>query len=149
MSAVAAAALPAAYVVARLRPSFQPSSNWRSATRTLRRSYVLEALASQGFYYLVLGVVSELHVTGILTTEVSGHCRSVVREIDRARRVAAQRPHLAVRPRVGGDGRVGGCARRGADGQRRGREVRRDRFGRGWIARVNDVRQQAKEMASA
>lgn len=40
-----------------------------------------------GLNVTLLGIVSELHITGILTTEVSGHCRSVVREIDRARRV--------------------------------------------------------------
>ena len=40
-----------------------------------------------GLNTLLLGVVSELHITGLLTTEVSRHCVSVVREVDRARRV--------------------------------------------------------------
>jgi dihydropteroate synthase-like protein len=40
-----------------------------------------------GINSLLLGLASELNVTGLLTTEVSGHCRSVVREIDLARRV--------------------------------------------------------------
>jgi len=40
-----------------------------------------------GVNALLLGVASELNVTGLLTTEVSGHCRSVVKEIDRARRI--------------------------------------------------------------
>ena len=40
-----------------------------------------------GLNTLLLGVVSELHITGVLTTEVSRHCVSVVREVDRARRV--------------------------------------------------------------
>jgi dihydropteroate synthase-like protein len=40
-----------------------------------------------GLNTLLLGVVSELRITGLLTTEVSRHCVSVVREVDRARRV--------------------------------------------------------------
>jgi hypothetical protein len=35
----------------------------------------------------MLGVMSELRITHLLTTEVSPHARSVVREIDRARRM--------------------------------------------------------------
>ena len=42
---------------------------------------------SLGLNALLMGVVSELRVTGVLTTEVSAHCRSVIRELDRARRV--------------------------------------------------------------
>ncbi len=40
-----------------------------------------------GVNTLLLGIVSELGATAVLTTEVSGHCRSVVREIAHARRV--------------------------------------------------------------
>lgn len=40
-----------------------------------------------GVNTLLLGIVSELGVSAVLTTEVSGHCRSVVREIAHARRV--------------------------------------------------------------
>ena len=40
-----------------------------------------------GINTLLLGIVSELGVSAVLTTEVSGHCRSVVREIAHARRV--------------------------------------------------------------
>lgn len=42
---------------------------------------------SLGVNTLLMGVASELGVTGILTTEVSAHCRSAIRELDRARRV--------------------------------------------------------------
>jgi dihydropteroate synthase-like protein len=40
-----------------------------------------------GVNTLLLGIASELNVAAVLTTEVSGHCRSVVREIAHARRV--------------------------------------------------------------
>lgn len=40
-----------------------------------------------GINAVLLGLASELNVTGLLTTEVSGHCRSVVREVDLARRI--------------------------------------------------------------
>lgn len=40
-----------------------------------------------GLNTLLMGIVSELGITGVLTTEVSRHCLSVVREVDRARRV--------------------------------------------------------------
>lgn len=40
-----------------------------------------------GLNTLLLGVVSELGITAVLTTEVSRHCRSVVREIEHARRI--------------------------------------------------------------
>ena len=40
-----------------------------------------------GLNTLLLGVCSELHVGAVLTTEVSPHCASVVREIAHARRV--------------------------------------------------------------
>ena len=42
---------------------------------------------SLGLNTLLMGVVSELRVTGVLTTAVSPHCRSAIRELDRARRV--------------------------------------------------------------
>lgn len=40
-----------------------------------------------GVNTLLLGIASELGVAAVLTTEVSGHCRSVVREVAHARRV--------------------------------------------------------------
>ncbi len=42
---------------------------------------------SLGLNTLLMGVVSELGIRAVLTTQVSAHCRSVVREIDRIRRV--------------------------------------------------------------
>ncbi len=36
---------------------------------------------------LLLGIASELNVAALLTTEVSLHCRTVVKEVDRARRI--------------------------------------------------------------
>lgn len=52
-----------------------------------------------GLNTLLLGVMSELRITGLLTTEVSRHCVSVVREIDRARRVmfAAREDNMSPR----------------------------------------------------
>lgn len=40
-----------------------------------------------GMHALLLGMVSELRATAVLTTQVSPHCRSVIREADLARRV--------------------------------------------------------------
>ena len=40
-----------------------------------------------GLNTLLLGIASELRIGAVLTTEVSGHCRSVVRELAHARRV--------------------------------------------------------------
>ena len=40
-----------------------------------------------GLNTLLMGIASELQITGVLTTEVSAHCHSAVREIDRARKV--------------------------------------------------------------
>ncbi|MCG8027108.1 MAG: DUF6513 domain-containing protein [Candidatus Thiodiazotropha taylori] len=40
-----------------------------------------------GINALLMGIISELHITNILTTQVSPHCRSAVREADRARRI--------------------------------------------------------------
>ncbi len=42
---------------------------------------------SLGLNTLLMGIVSELNIRAVLTTEVSAHCRTVVREIDRIRRV--------------------------------------------------------------
>jgi dihydropteroate synthase-like protein len=42
---------------------------------------------SLGLNTLLMGIVSELNVTGVLTTEVSPHCHTAVRELDRIRRV--------------------------------------------------------------
>jgi len=40
-----------------------------------------------GINALLFGLISELHITSVLTTEVSPHARSAVREADRARRL--------------------------------------------------------------
>ncbi len=40
-----------------------------------------------GINALLMGIVSELQITHVLTTEVSQHCRKVVRETDLARRI--------------------------------------------------------------
>lgn len=40
-----------------------------------------------GMTALLMGIVSELEIGNILTTQVSPHCRSVIRETDRARRI--------------------------------------------------------------
>jgi dihydropteroate synthase-like protein len=40
-----------------------------------------------GINAVLMGIVSELGITNVLTTEVSPHCRSVVRQIDLARRI--------------------------------------------------------------
>lgn len=40
-----------------------------------------------GINSLLMGVMSELGITNLLTTEVSPHCRAVVRELDLARRI--------------------------------------------------------------
>ncbi|MGD9602437.1 MAG: DUF6513 domain-containing protein [Gammaproteobacteria bacterium] len=40
-----------------------------------------------GLNTLLMGIVSELRIGAVLTTEVSGHCRTVVRELAHARRV--------------------------------------------------------------
>jgi dihydropteroate synthase-like protein len=40
-----------------------------------------------GINTLLSGIMSELHITNLLTTEVSPHCRSTVRELDLARRI--------------------------------------------------------------
>lgn len=42
---------------------------------------------TNGMNALLLGIVSELGVTNVLTTQVSPHCRSAVREVDSARRM--------------------------------------------------------------
>ena len=40
-----------------------------------------------GINAILFGIISELHITNVLTTEVSPHARSAVREADRARRI--------------------------------------------------------------
>lgn len=40
-----------------------------------------------GINALLMGLISELRIGNILTTQVSPHCRTVVREVDRARRI--------------------------------------------------------------
>ncbi len=42
---------------------------------------------TSGMNALLMGIISELNINAVLTTQVSGHCRSVVREIDLARRI--------------------------------------------------------------
>lgn len=48
-----------------------------------------------GINAVLFGLISEMHITSILTTEVSPHARSAVREADRARRImyAAREDH--------------------------------------------------------
>lgn len=40
-----------------------------------------------GINTLLMGIVSELDISNVLTTQVSPHCRTVIRELDHARRV--------------------------------------------------------------
>lgn len=40
-----------------------------------------------GIHAVLLGLISELRITNLLTTQVSPHCRSAIREADRARRI--------------------------------------------------------------
>jgi dihydropteroate synthase-like protein len=40
-----------------------------------------------GINALLMGLISELHIGNILTTQVSPHCRTAIREADRARRI--------------------------------------------------------------
>ncbi|MCU7847518.1 MAG: dihydropteroate synthase [Candidatus Thiodiazotropha sp. (ex Lucinoma kastoroae)] len=40
-----------------------------------------------GINAVLMGMISELHITNMLTTQVSPHCRSAVREADTARRI--------------------------------------------------------------
>lgn len=42
---------------------------------------------TSGINAVLMGIISELHITSVLTTQVSPHARSVVREVDRARRI--------------------------------------------------------------
>lgn len=54
---------------------------------------------SLGVNALLMGIVSELQIAAVLTTAVSAHCRSVVREVDHARRImfAAHEEHTPPR----------------------------------------------------
>jgi dihydropteroate synthase-like protein len=40
-----------------------------------------------GMQTLLMGIISELRITNILTTQVSAHCSAVIREADQARRI--------------------------------------------------------------
>jgi len=40
-----------------------------------------------GINAIMMGIISELHISNMLTTQVSPHCRSAVREADMARRI--------------------------------------------------------------
>src|ERR1700693_3389018 len=54
-----------------------------------------------GIQALLMGIVSELRITNILTTQVSAHASGVIREADRARRgmyAARGGPHRQARP---------------------------------------------------
>jgi dihydropteroate synthase-like protein len=42
---------------------------------------------TNGINAVLMGIISELHITNILSTQVSPHCRSAVREADKARRI--------------------------------------------------------------
>lgn len=42
---------------------------------------------TNGINALLMGIISELHIGAILTTQVSQHCRSAIREADLARRI--------------------------------------------------------------
>ncbi|MGR8949175.1 MAG: DUF6513 domain-containing protein [Gammaproteobacteria bacterium] len=52
-----------------------------------------------GINTLLLGMASELNISALLTTEVSQHCRSVVKELDLARRILFAAREQSVPPR--------------------------------------------------
>lgn len=52
-----------------------------------------------GINALLIGIASELNVAGLLTTQVSGHCVAVVKEVDRARRIMLAAREDACPPR--------------------------------------------------
>lgn len=54
---------------------------------------------STGINALLLGIVSELRIAYLLTTEVSGHCRCAVREADLARRIMLAARQDSIPPR--------------------------------------------------
>ena len=52
-----------------------------------------------GINTLLMGIMSELRITHLLTTEVSPHCRSTVRELDLARRIMFLARHEKTLPK--------------------------------------------------
>ncbi|MDE2119059.1 MAG: dihydropteroate synthase [Betaproteobacteria bacterium] len=69
-------------------------------------SELVEADTS-GMHALLLGVMCELRIGALLTTQVSPHCRSAVREIDYARRLMWAARELRSLPKGLGDGLLG------------------------------------------
>ncbi len=69
-------------------------------------SELVEADTS-GMHALLLGIMSELRIGALLTTQVSPHCRSAVREIDYARRLMWAARELRSLPKALGDGLLG------------------------------------------
>ena len=59
---------------------------------------------SAGINMLLLGVMSELDINYMLTTEVSSHCRRVVKEVDHARRIMHAAHEEGTPPRLIDDG---------------------------------------------
>ena len=59
---------------------------------------------SAGVNMLLLGVMSELDINYMLTTEVSSHCRRVVKEVDHARRIMHAAHEEGTPPRLIDDG---------------------------------------------
>lgn len=60
-----------------------------------------------GIHALLLGVMAELNIRALLTTEVSPHCRSAVREIDAARRIMFAAHEMQSLPRDFSDALLG------------------------------------------
>ena len=60
-----------------------------------------------GMHALLLGLMAELRIGALLTTQVSPHCRSAVREIDYARRLMWAARELRSLPKGLGDGLLG------------------------------------------
>ena len=52
-----------------------------------------------GINAILFGIISELDVQAVLTTQVSPHCRSVIREADRARRIMAYAREMGEPPK--------------------------------------------------
>lgn len=60
-----------------------------------------------GIHALLLGIMAELDIRALLTTQVSPHCRSAVREIDAARRLMFAASEAQSLPRGFSDGLLG------------------------------------------
>lgn len=60
-----------------------------------------------GIHALLLGIMTELDIRALLTTQVSPHCRSAVREIDAARRIMFAASEAQSLPRGFSDGLLG------------------------------------------